>query len=235
MATKEALITLSKALFTELNEMPYFRNSAAASGAPHNYSKHEDAVEAVFKKHGLARWELSERGKISTDTYKSWIDTPSLASAMPPMTYISQPCGSNESPDFIVKLADKVVLGIECKSAEGTKPQYNSGSIKRGYIYVFCSKKAEKTTIYVGKDVMSPEQDAIIKELIGKQKALEIEYNEKLHKCDVHTRGIDYYTRPMITQKGVAAYTDYFIHHEKEQCEKNVHLFVEDMIEAAFI
>lgn len=227
------LVTLSKALFTELNAMPYFRNSAAESGAPHNYSKHEEAVEAVFKKHGFTSWKPTAGDKIVKDTYKSWIDTPSLATKMPSMTYIPQPCGTHDSPDFIVKFAENVVLGIECKSSEGTTPLYNSGGIKKNYIYIFCSKCANGTTIYVGGDVMSREQQALIDELIEKQKALEEEYNKKLQDCDLHKRGVSYYTRPMIGQAGGSALTNYFTHHEKEQCENNVHLFVEDMIEAS--
>jgi hypothetical protein len=234
MTTKESLTSLSNALFTELNAMPYFRNFAAASGAPHNYSKHEEAVEAVFKKHGFTVWKPTGREKITKGVYKSWINTPSLATKMPSMSYTTQPCGTQDSPDFIIKLAEKVVLGIECKSAEDTTPMYNSGSIKRNFIYIFCSKDTDKTTIYVGGDILTCEQETIIEELIKEQKALEEKCNKKLQACDLHKRGISYYTRPMIYQAGGKALTNYFTHPHKEQNEKNVHLFVEAMIEASF-
>lgn len=228
----ETLLTLSKALFTKLNGMPYFRNYAAASGFQQNISKHEEAVEDVFIKYGLTTWKPIGRDKITKDTFKSWIDTPSLAIKMPSMSYVYQPCGSQDSPDFIIKLAENIVLAIECKSSDTTTPQYNSGGIKKNYIYVFCSKSVNSTTIYVGGDVMSPEQQKDIDELIEKQRELEREYNKKLQGHDIHKRGISYYTRPMICQSGGGSITDYFTHPEKAQCEKNVHLYVEAMIQA---
>lgn len=226
----ETLITLSKAIFTDLNNMPYFRNYAAASGSVHNTSTHEKAVEHVLIKHGFKSWKPSGREKITKDIYKSWIDTPSLASKMPSMTYVPQPCGTHDNPDFIIKFAENIVLGIECKSSDGTSPLYNSGGIKGNYIYVFCSESVNRTTIYVGGDVMTREQQKLINELIEKQRAIEQEYNKKLQECDVNKRGVSYYTRPMIGQAGGGSFTNYFTHEKKDQCEKNVHLFVETMI-----
>jgi len=232
----ESLLKLSNALFTDLNVMPYFRNYAAASGAPNNNSTHEKAVEGVLVKHGFVSWEpKGDDVPDAKNVYKSWIDNPSLAIAMPYMTYIPQPCGTQDSPDFVVKFAKNIVLGIECKSSSKAKaPQYNSGGIKRNYIYIFCSKTVNKTTIYVGGDLMTRDQQKLIDELIIKQRELAAEYNKKIDELDTLKRGIYYYTRPMICQRGEDSIKNYFTHKEKDQCEKNVHLFVEEMIRSSF-
>ena len=39
-------------LFNAFKEMPYYKNHAAASGAVHNYSKHEDALAAKMIEFG---------------------------------------------------------------------------------------------------------------------------------------------------------------------------------------
>jgi hypothetical protein len=151
---------------------------------------------------------------------------------MPSYSYLSQPCGTHDSPDFIVKLNDSIMFGIECKSSEnGYTPMYNSGGIKQPLIYIFCCKKTNSTTIYCGKDIMTVKQQQLLDELIEKQRIVEKEYNDKLKECDINHRGICYYTRPMIQQNGGASYTNYFTHRDREKCEENVYEYVELMID----
>jgi hypothetical protein len=70
------------------------------------------------------------------------------------------------------------------------------------------------------------EQQRLIDELIQKQVELEIEYNKKLKAVDVNRRGVSYYTRPMVGQKGAAKFTDYFTHPDREKCELRVYDFM---------
>ena len=233
--TKKSMTKIMK----EIQNLPYYKNHAAASGAVHNFAQHEDAVAAVFDNNGLAHWVPKTNEKPSSEKVWSWMDhsiknekpETELVTPMPDYSYISQPCGTHDSPDFLVKLNKNIFLGIECKSADSYFPMYNSGGIKQNLIYVFCSKKVNSTTVYVGKDVLSVEQQKIIDELISKQRLLEKEYNEKLKAIDVHHRGVSYYTRPMIQQSGGAEYTNYFTHTEREQCEQNVYTFIDNIIE----
>ena len=232
--TKKSMTKIMK----EIQNLPYYKNHAAASGAVHNFAQHEDAVAAVFNSNGLVQWVPKIIEKPSSEKVWSWMDYSiknekpeiELVTPMPDYSYISQPCGTHDSPDFLVKLNKNIFLGIECKSADGYFPMYNSGGIKQNLIYVFCSKKVNATTIYVGKDVLSIEQQKIIDELISKQRLLEKEYNEKLKAIDVHHRGVSYYTRPMIQQSGGAEFTNYFTHTEREQCEQNVYSFIDSII-----
>ena len=233
--TKKSMTKIMK----EIQNLPYYKNHAAASGAVHNFAQHEDAVAAVFDNNGLAHWVPKSNEKPSSAKVWSWIDysirnekpQTELVTPMPDYSYISQPCGTHDSPDFLLKLNKNIFLGIECKSADGYFPMYNSGGIKQNLIYVFCSKKVNSTTVYVGKDVLSVEQQKIIDELISKQRLLEKEYNDKLKAIDVHHRGVSYYTRPMIQQSGGAEYTNYFTHAERGQCEANVYSFIDSIIE----
>ena len=229
-------------LLNGIKAMPYFKNYAAASGAVHNIASHEKALEILMTDNGLTEWIPVE--KPNSETVWNWINTsyqntiqenPVLIKTVIPMpdySYVSQPCGTHDSPDFIIKLDDFIFIGIECKSVDkGYTPMYNSGGIKQPLIYVFCSKKTNSTTMYCGKDIMTLEQQKLLDELIEKQRIIEKEYNEKLRECDVNHRGISYYTRPMIQQSGGAEYTNYFTHRNREKCEQNVYEYVNVLIE----
>ena len=199
-----------RAVLDDLRRMPYFKNYAASSGAIHSISGHEDAVKDVFIKNGLGECPKTLKG------------------AIPPNSFVSQPNGSQKSPDFIVRFGCDSVYNFECKSTakNATKPVYNSGGIKQDVIYVYSSERYNKTIIYVGGDVCSMEQQRLIDELIQRQKELEAEYNEKIKAVDVNKRGVAYYTRPMIVQTGSAHLTDYFIHSDRERCELRVYEFM---------
>jgi len=222
---KEEVLNKARALFRDIKSMSYYSNAQ-------NDSQHEDAMKAILNSNGITLWDTTI--DINTTMVGDWINNPEKSSIMPGLSYIHQPCGSQNSPDFIIKLEECVLLAIECKSSKMTYPMYNSGGIKERLIYAFCSKATNATTIYVGKDILSHEQQIIIDELISKQKELEEDYNEILKRLDVNKRGVSYYTRPMICQTGGSEYTNYFTHPDRERCEKNVLKYVEDMIHAAY-
>ena len=196
------------AVLDDLRRMPYFKNYAA-SGV-HAIAGHEDAVKDIFIKNGLVEYT-----KTREDT-------------IPPRSFVTQPNGSQKSPDFIVRFDCDTIYKFECKSTDkkSIKPVYNSGGIKQDVIYVYSSARYNKTVIYIGGDVCSMDQQKLIDELIQRQKELEIEYNKKIKAVDVNKRGVSYYTRPMIGQSGAAELTDYFIHADRERCELRVYEFM---------
>ena len=229
MSTKDC-VDLVKNLFDDIKKMPYYRNYAATSGAVHNISKHEDALKDMLTKHGFK--ELTKPKGITKEIIWSWINNPSLAS-MPSMTFISQPCGTHDNPDFIVKIEANIVFGLECKSSDQTKfPMYNSGGLTQNYVYVYCSAVTNQTTIYVGKDIVTLEQQKLIDEHIENSRKLDELLNKKLDLLDTNHRGVCYYSRPMICQHGGAEFTDYFNHEKRIQCEENVLKFIESMMDA---
>ena len=205
---------MMRKVFKHFMKMPYYENCAAVSGAVHNIAKHEDAVAKVFRQHGLTPVK-KHTTKGFTKTRDAWLKDPSLCT-MRDGTYISQPCGTHNSPDFIVKAAGKVYF-IECKSAKGGTPMFNSGVPKSEYLYVFCSKKHNGTTMFWGGDVLSDKEVRLIEARIRQSRKEDEILNRKLGR---NSYGLTYYTRPMIQHKGGQLINDYFLNPERECIEQ---------------
>lgn len=214
---------------TEMLTMPYFKNEAAASGAVHNVARHEDALVKVLIKHGFHTGNIPLG--IKRDDALKWIKEPELASNIPNGVFIEQPFGTHNSPDFIIKVSDKVVIFLEAKSVKGTSPMYNSGGISKDFLYVFCSKKTNQTTIYMGSSIITVEQQRLIDEYIEATRKRDDELNAKLRELDSNHRGVSYYTRPMINQSGGKSYTDYFEHKQRKQAEEYALNWVKELCE----
>ena len=192
-------------------QMPYYRNHQATSGAVHNISKHEDAVKDVMISHGLQESARS----LSRAERDLWLQDPSRCD-MKDNTFISQPCGTHDSPDFIAKVDGKSYF-FEGKSVRGSTktPMHNSGVPKAGYIYVFTSERYNETTIYYGEDVCPPEDYNTFQELIQEHRKLDEKYNPQF----INPFGLQHYTRPMIKHVGGI---DYFRNPLRSRNEKRV-------------
>ena len=136
------------------------------------------------------------------------------------LKYVAQPNGTQNSPDFHVYYKD-IIISLECKSAAGAKPTYNSGLPKKGVVYIFSSKKYDATTIYYADDVVSDEMREAYDDLIDAlDKVVKGFQNNPVVKAD--PRGFNFYMRAMYTQAGKWISTDYFKHKDREMCEQNV-------------
>lgn len=211
----------------DILSLPYFKNECAVSGLVHNVARHEDALSNVFKKHGFLQSQMPDG--IKREDALEWSSKPFLAHRIPNGTFIEQPFGTHNSPDFIVKVSNKLVLFIEAKSSTGTYPLYNSGGVKENFLYVFCSQKTNQTTIYRGESVISIEQQRLIDEHIRDARKRDEELNQKLKELDINHRGICYYTRPMINQSGGKSYTDYFSHAQRKKAENDAIEWIKSM------
>lgn len=142
------------------------------------------------------------------------------------LKYVPQPNGTQNSPDFHVYYNDTSmgpgpIISLECKSAVGAKPTYNSGLPKKGVIYIFSSKKYNATTIYTADDVVSDEMREAYDDLIDAlDKNVKEFQNNPVVKAD--KRGFNFYMRAMYIQAGKWDKTDYFKHKDREMCEQNV-------------
>ena len=202
----------------QMLSLPFYKNEAAASGAVHNTARHEDALDLVLEENGFLRYPLSSKLN-RTETMK-WINQPELSKDIPDGTFIEQPFGTHNAPDFIVKVDNNFVLFMEAKSsATSLHPTYNSGGVKQDLLYVFCAKKPNQTTIFKGDSIITLEQQRLIDEHIIEARKRDEKLNRKLKDIDPNHRGISYYTRPMIIQSGGASYTNYFIHQQRQQAE----------------
>ena len=202
---------MMREILQEIRKMPYYRNFQAVSGAVHNISSHEDAVKDVLLSHGLKQIDR----KVSKRERDAWLADPHSCD-LAEGTILFQPCGQNDSPDFIVKV-NNMAYFLECKSVKGSTkaPMYNSGVPKTGYIYIFTAERYDETTIYFGQDVCPPEDYDNFQELIEEHRKIDEEYNKRF----TNNFGIQHYTRPMVKHVGG---TDYFVNEYREQIEQGV-------------
>jgi hypothetical protein len=135
-------------------------------------------------------------------------------------SYVWQPNGPQNSPDFRVTLSNGKTVDIECKSSKQTYPTYNGGLPKEGVVYIFSSKKYNETTIFFADDVVSKKKRQQFSTLVEELNAV-----LKVHQMDEEwqedSRGFDFYIRNMYVQNG-AGKKDYFKHSERQLCESNV-------------
>jgi len=208
------------AAIQQMLTLPYYKNEAAASGAVHNTARHEDALAKVLEENGFLRYPLAS--KLNRTATMKWKQHPELSKEIPDGTFIEQPFGTHNAPDFIVKVNNNFVLFLEAKSsATALHPTYNSGGVKQDLLYVFCAKKTNQTTIFKGSSVITLEQQRLIDEHIIEARKRDEELNRQLAAIDPNHRGISYYTRPMIIQSGGASYTNYFTHKQRHQAENH--------------
>lgn len=206
-----------KVLFAEFLKMPYFKNHAAVSGSVHNFANHEEAISQLMIKHGYSKFTPSKKLK------KKNFKTDNFLSNMPIKSFVEQPFGTHSAPDFLIKSENNVIIPLEAKSSEtASHPTYNSGGVKQGFYYIFCSKKTNSTTIYQGEDIITVEQQQAIDEHIKGEKLRATILNEKLKNLDVNSRGISFYPRPMICQSGGSSFANYFSHKNRERDEQRV-------------
>ena len=208
----------------EVLTMPYYKNYSAESGAVHNISKHEEAVEDLLLKHGYVPANLPTRGKSSPisieDRDAAKLDPSNVLLGIPNNSYVSQPCGTHASPDFIVNSNGRLYF-YECKSSKQTHPTYNGGCPDPHYVYIFSSEKTDETTVFMGSDIVTLEQRGIIEQINKEIQSILDRENARLVEADCLNRGIDYYNRAMYCQKGKGK-KDYFQHENRFQCEEGV-------------
>jgi hypothetical protein len=207
-------------------KLPYYKNSPASSSAVHGDSGHEQIIEQELISGGFEKGEALTKNE--KKVAREWINCPNSCNR-PSGTFIYQPFGQQSNPDFIVKVSDNLVLFLEAKSCKNVCPLYNSGGVNLNYLYVFCSKKYNKTTIYFGRDIISDEKLSIIEEWRSTHKILDKKFNDKLNdNAEGHERGWHVYSRPMIMQQGGAEFTNYFTHKDRKNTEEKALKWVKD-------
>jgi hypothetical protein len=214
---EERVKSIEKVLKEILN-MPYYRNYQATSGKVHNTANHENAVEDILVANGYDKSRIEKVSKKERDQLLGGDD--SVLATMENNTYISQPCGTHNSPDFIIKDERGRLFFKECKSVKGGTPMYNSGIPTPRYIYILSSEKHNATTLFMGEDCLPPKAKALIENHIRKQRLEDQRLNNVLQSMTNH--GISYYTRPMIQHKGSKTKTNYFLNDSRLLNEQNV-------------
>lgn len=231
----------------DLFNMPYYKNYAACSGKVHNLANHESAIEDNLISHGYkrAQGEVGKRIKKvvseGSDLTKSkdglnrsnveeirdaWISGDLEGCDLQDGEYICQPCGTHNSPDFLVR-CDGKVFAIEAKSSKAYSPTYNSGFPKDKYIYVFSNEKLDRTVVYMGSDVNGGQGASLLKEqMLSEIQAVVKKYNSQLK--ELMSTGLDYYVRDMWNHKGGKEITNYFNEPRRTQWFQSVKEFINE-------
>lgn len=211
---------------SEIQKMPYFKNQHQTSaGAVHG---HEDAIAQKFRESDFA--EYKTENKLNGDL-REWANTGDerklrkATEDMPNGSFILQPGGTQSFPDILVKDFDGRFIAVEAKSSKnGYCPMWNDSipKTKINAVYVLSSGKLNKTTVFMGKDVMTSEQEDLFNELESKIDELVKEYMIKAEELDKFGRGFVQKSRRQHWQVGKKDKTNYFTHKSKTQCEQSV-------------
>jgi hypothetical protein len=196
---------------TKLLLLPYSNNYMGA---------HEKLIEELLISSGFNKTEhvLSKKDFWEHHLEPNWKDD------IENNSFISQPFGTQSTPDFIIKYKD-ILIPFEAKSSKSTNPTYNGGLPKQECIYVFTCKKHNSQTLFFGKDIISKEKNDRLIAHHERHRLLDEEFNAIEFDNDIqHKRGFIYYTRAMYDQRSshLDISNDYFTHPQRETCEKNV-------------
>jgi hypothetical protein len=111
--------------------------------------KHETSVKGILISNGLTEvFKSDEPFKYIKDKNNSNKIIDELKGSF---LFIEQPFGSQSAPDFIICI-DGFVLWLECKSSDNGKITWNTGFPRKDVLFIFTSKKKDKTTIFFGQD-----------------------------------------------------------------------------------
>jgi hypothetical protein len=217
---------LEQALIS-IKAMPYYKNESTRSGVVIN--GHEDAVAIKLIDAGFSEKLKTSYQGLSKGVMREWADScddtilAAIVKSMPNGTFIRQPGGSQGLPDILVKDFNGRLIGLECKSTgkKVSSPMWNDNVPKQAIIYIISSAKHDATTLFMGKDVI----DETMYELFLQQEA-EIEkivqkYKKLTAPLDKYDRGWTQKSRKQHFQKGSSSMTNYFMHPNRVQCEKN--------------
>lgn len=215
--TEETIMNKITQVLEEIFDLEYTSNANNA---------HENQIKQIIEKHGfleidLNKWntfckkdgKIKARDKLLKGKCYTFGDG-----------YIHQPCGSQDSPDFIIFENGNVYM-IECKSTnDGDVPVYNGGLPKEKYIYVYTSNKHNSTTIYLGSDIVPEKARIKFLELAKQHKALDDKFNEK------NPGTLGHYTRAMYNHnKKDPSFVNYFDKKEKKKRKQNVMDFIKGL------
>lgn len=154
-----------------------------------------------------------------------------ILARMPVGTYVRQPISSQSHPDFLLRDFDGRFVAVECKSSsKNTFPMWNDSLPQQNMIYVLCSEKMNKTTLFFGKDVIEKEISTIRMSMDVELNAIIEKYKPIIDKQDKKRRGFVCKYRVQNFQAGDGK--NYFTHADKELCEKNVLIFCEGTTES---
>ena len=169
-----------KKVLEQVLQMPHFSNAQG---------QHEDAIESLLIGYKFKQSNLDAFGMTKQQVREATAKT-----GVAPLMFIPQPCGSQSFPDFIVSDSNGRVHYIECKSSKSDKIVWNSGTPKKGAIYVVSSGKYDRQTLVRGDDFWSKQERALMTEAFQKMREIQNKYHGVLKGMGSNLQP---YCRPM--------------------------------------
>ena len=207
-------------------KMGYYKNENARSG---DYQPgHEDAVADVLVSHGFVKFHQKDFPKLKRRHLKVWWENgfgdqlDEVLADQPKGSFILQPGGTQSFPDLLIRDFNGRFVALECKSGGGTHPMGHVSPPKRSAAYIMSSGRTDSTTMFMGEDVFTTEEAAVIEKY-------NILFEELKQKCKTELDGVTnknrgwlYSHRRQFFQQGGKEKTNYFTHTDRKQCEKRV-------------
>lgn len=142
-------------------------------------------------------------------------------------TYIYQPFGTQNSPDFIFFFNDTYII-VELKSGKTDTIIWSNHIPQKNWIYIFSlqNKKISGTTYFMGQDLISDEfREHLEKTYQEKREKSKKELNDEVFNHPSNIWEFNDYVRPMLVCN-----TKYFRNIElRKEREKNVSTFIKNI------
>ncbi len=137
-------------------------------------------------------------------------------------SYIYQPNGSQNYPDFLVFETGEVVC-IEVKYTRQPRPVWNSGLPRPNGFYVLGRPATRDVTFFRGCDVVSREEGESMHAFFDELRQIQVRFNRE--NMSEQRKGFAVYIRKAFEQKreyNIDADIDYYNSPEREQLQQNV-------------
>ena len=208
----------------ELLNMGYYKNQHSRSGTTND--GHEHAVAQVLGESGFTQIDRAELTGLSRSVLKEWwtnsfddrIQEP-LAD-QPEGSFVLQPGGTQSFPDILIRDYGGRFVALECKSTQGTCPMWNDSVPKAGAVYVLSSARADRTTLFMGEQVITAEELTVIEQYKREFDRVKAACAQKMAEAATQDRGWLFSYRPQFFQQGGAEFTNYFEHADRAACEQ---------------
>lgn len=137
-------------------------------------------------------------------------------------SFMYQPYGSQDFPDFLVFTETKVVpVEIKFSSQRQPKPIWNSNVPRANAFYVFGSYGLQDITFFLGNDVLAPKHRELLYAFFKDIRSLQNEIRKEMPNLDVTERGFTPYIRAAFDQRKhkPTVETNFFTHPHRGEVE----------------
>ena len=206
--------------------MGYYKNENARSGD--FIPGHEEAIANVLEAEGFQKFTQEDFPNLKRGHLKTWWEggfgnqLDEVLADQPSGSFILQPGGTQSFPDNLVKDFNGRLVALEAKSGKGTHPMWNDSTPKPGAAYIMSSGRVDETTMFMGEDVITTEEQDVINKYHLLFEELKQQCAAEMETVNNKNRGWLYSHRRQFFQQGGKDKTNYFTHPDREDCENKV-------------